>query len=394
MAGMNSGFSGASRARSSARRTTRSSAASSNSLIVAVPTRLPKATCTASSVSSTMPLVDTLLSAKRMLPAVLPVSCAVHSSAFDSATTLSRMALARSSVNIPIANSPENRGRKSAEAACGVEDVDAGEACGAGAVRDRRHLRGLALAVEERAAQAVVAAIADRLAGVPEFGRADLVGHVLDHARDLAGLDLVEQLAAELCVVALLVDRVGAAADDVDAVLDVGDHLRRRQRLLARLQRHVGHALELHAAPGIGVGAALRRIQADDVRLVAGRLVVHQDAVADQVPALRRHALVVEADRAERVRLGTIGHDADLVAAIAEILAAPLVERGEAGAGVVGLVAEHAVELQRVADRFVDGQEKMTRIEHKVVLARLDRRRLELGLRVARRGYGVGDDVV
>jgi hypothetical protein len=41
IAGMNSGFSGASFARSSARRTTRSSAASSNSLMVATPTLLP-----------------------------------------------------------------------------------------------------------------------------------------------------------------------------------------------------------------------------------------------------------------------------------------------------------------------------------------------------------------
>ncbi|MNV47925.1 hypothetical protein D3C71_1398090 [compost metagenome] len=100
MAGMNSGFSGASLARSSARRTTRASAASSNSLIEAVPTRLPKATVTASSVLSTMPLVDTLLSAKRMLPLIEPASTAVHSSALDSAMTLSRMALASCSVKM------------------------------------------------------------------------------------------------------------------------------------------------------------------------------------------------------------------------------------------------------------------------------------------------------
>ena len=102
MAGMNSGFSGARRARSSARRTTRSSAASSNSLMVAVPTRLPNATSTASSVLSTMPLVEMLLSAKRMLPSIEPDSVAVHWSAFDSLTTLSRMALACSSVKMLI----------------------------------------------------------------------------------------------------------------------------------------------------------------------------------------------------------------------------------------------------------------------------------------------------
>jgi len=69
-------------------------------LIEAVPTRLPKATVTASSVLSTIPLVETLLSAKRMLPSIEPASTAVHSSALESAMTLSRMALAWASVKI------------------------------------------------------------------------------------------------------------------------------------------------------------------------------------------------------------------------------------------------------------------------------------------------------
>src|SRR3970282_2439566 len=96
--------------------------------------------------------------------------------------------------------------RASAQVARGVDDVDAVEARRAGAMRDRRHLRGLALAVEERSAEAVVDLLAHGHARVPEFRGADLVGDVLDHAGDLAVLDLIEQLAAELRVVALLVD--------------------------------------------------------------------------------------------------------------------------------------------------------------------------------------------
>src|SRR3546814_13215990 len=107
-------------------------------------------------------------------------------------------------------------------AAGAADDVDAVEARRAGAVRDRGDLAGLALAVEERAAHAVVALVADRRAGIPELRRADLVGHVLEHPGDLAVLDLVEQLAAELRVVALLVNREGAVADDVDAFLEIG----------------------------------------------------------------------------------------------------------------------------------------------------------------------------
>src|SRR5690554_1290966 len=369
---MNSGFSGASRASSSALRTTRSSAASSNSLIVAVPTRLPNATCTPSSALLTSPLVETLLRAKRMLPSTEPVRVAVHSSACDRPTTFSRMALACSSVKMVMSsNSPWCR---SAERAGGVDHVDAVKAGGGRAVRDGRDLRRLALAVEERAAQAVVVLVADRAAGVPELRRADLVGHVLDHAGDLAVLDLVEQLAAELRVVALLVDRERAVADDVDAVLDVPDHVLDRKLLPARRHRHVGHALELHGRPGVGVAAAVGFVLAQDVGLVADRLVIDQDAVADQVPALALHALVVIGDGAQAARLGLVGEDRHQFAAVLETFLA-LVERGEAGTGVVGLVAEHAVQLQRMANRLVDGQPGVRGIEHQVVLPRVDRRR-------------------
>src|SRR3970040_2765314 len=56
--------------------------------------------------------------------------------------------------------------RASAQVTRGVDHIDAIEARRAGAVRYRRHLRRLALAVEERATEAVVAVVADRAAGV------------------------------------------------------------------------------------------------------------------------------------------------------------------------------------------------------------------------------------
>src|SRR5690606_14777233 len=384
IAGMNSGFSGASRARSSARRTTRSSASSLNSLMVAVPTRLPNATCTPSSALPTSPLVETLLRAKRMLPSSEPLRVAVHSSACDRPTTFWRISRACSSVKmVMLVGSPWCR---SAERAGGIDDVDAVEAGGGRAVRHGRNLRGLALAVEERATQAIVGFVADRAAGVPELRRADLVSHVLDHAGDLAVLDLVEQLAAELGVVALLVDRERAVADDVDAVLDVLDHVFDGQLLTAGGHRDVGHALELHRRPGVGVAAAVGLLLAQDVGLVADGLVIDQDAVADQVPALGLHALVVVRHRAQAARLGLVGEDRHQFAAVLETFLA-LVERGEAGAGVVGLVAEHAVELQRMADGLVDGEPGVRGIEHQVVAARLHRRRGELLARLLGRGH-------
>nr|GEU28510.1 hypothetical protein [Tanacetum cinerariifolium] len=257
--------------------------------------------------------------------------------------------------------------------ACGVDHIDAVEARGGRAVRHGAHLARLPFAVEEGAAHAPVACIAQRRAGVPEFLSVGLVGHVFELVADLAVLDLVIQLAAELEVVALLVDRERATAQDVDALLDVLDHLVGRELLLARRQRHIGHALELHAAPAVRVRAAMRFLFADDVGLVARGLVVDQDAVLDDVPALGGHALVVVAHAAERTGRGAVRNKIDDVGAVLEFFALPFIERGKAGAGVIGFVTEHAVELRGVAHRLVDGQEQVFGRQHQVVLARRDR---------------------
>jgi hypothetical protein len=46
----------------------------------------------------------------------------------------------------------------------------------------------------------------------------------------------------------------------------------------------------------IGVGATVALLLAHDVRLVARLLVVHQDAVLDDLPLLGRNAFIVVAD--------------------------------------------------------------------------------------------------
>ncbi len=86
-------------------------------------------------------------------------------------------------------------------------------------------LAGWPFAVEERAEGAVVVLVAELGAGIPEFLGVGLVGHVVEHPDDLAVLDFVEQLSAKLEVVALLVDGVRAAADDVNALVHALDHI-------------------------------------------------------------------------------------------------------------------------------------------------------------------------
>ena len=75
-----------------------------------------------------------------------------------------------------------------------------------------------------------------------------------------------------------------------------------------------------------------------------------------------------------RVLLRLVGDDVDDLRAELEL--AELVGGEEAGAGVVGLVAERAIELGRMADRLVDRQPQIRRMQDQRLLP--GRRRLRL----------------
>src|SRR6187455_1585882 len=74
------------------------------------------------------------------------------------------------------------------------------------AVRDAVGLRRLALGVAARAEHLPRLLAGDRVEVAPEVRGDGVVGDVAHHPRDLAVLDLPERVAAELAVVALLVD--------------------------------------------------------------------------------------------------------------------------------------------------------------------------------------------
>jgi hypothetical protein len=111
-------------------------------------------------------------------------------------------------------------------------------------VAHRVDLGGLAFAVVAEPHVFPEGFSADAVTRRPEVRSAALVGHVGDHAPDLARLDLPERVAAELEVVALLVDRVRAHAVDQDAVVNARDQVVERHAILRRLEPNVGHSLE------------------------------------------------------------------------------------------------------------------------------------------------------
>src|SRR5690242_7221433 len=120
------------------------------------------------------------------------------------------------------------------------------------------HLHGLSLRITKRAAEEVALLAANHVEAPPELRRADLIGDVLQHADDLSAFDLVEDLTAELRVVALLIDRERPITDDRDAPIRRRDEIVPAEVLVARQERDVWHSLKLHRGPRLRVRAAVR----------------------------------------------------------------------------------------------------------------------------------------
>src|SRR5678815_3161437 len=352
---MASGLSGESRAISSALRAARCRLASLNSDAVTVPLFWPYFATIARLYPDEAPAVVTLLRAKRTLARSPPVRITCVSSALLNESALSVSAFACSRVQI-IA-SP-----------CRVQNVDLREPCNRTSVADRVALHRLPLAVAERAPELVGGLAAEHVERLPELRRVRLVGDVAQLRRDLPVLDLPEGLAAELEVVALVIDRVAAVTLDVDPVVGGGEDVGLADVLLVGLQRHVRHALEGHGRPVVGVAAAVRVLLPDEMRLVARGLVVDEHAVLDDRKARRLHAVVVVAAGGHRLRLRLVADDGD--ERRAELELAELVGGEEARAGEVRLVAERAIELRRMADRLVNRQPQVGRVQDQRLLSR------------------------
>src|SRR5260370_10450179 len=109
--------------------------------------------------------------------------------------------------------------------------------------------RGLAVCVARSAVLTPVSRTGDRVARLPEIGRARLVGNSRNHSALLPALDFPKRVAAKLEVVPLLVDRVAAAAVDQNSIIDSRDHILQRRFLRPGFQPYIGHALERNRRP-------------------------------------------------------------------------------------------------------------------------------------------------
>ena len=196
----------------------------------------------------------------------------------------------------------------------------------------------------------------DSRAGIPELRGDAAVARVLEHADALAVANLPADFAAELEVVALVVDGPTAVGLHVDGVVRVEDLI---ERLAARLQAHIGHADHWQARPAVRAHASVGAVLPHGCSRFARGHIAREAAVADDVGALRGNAFVIERERSQArpVFQTRIAHYVDDRGTILQ--GAQLIQREKAHAGVIGLAAQDAVKLNRVANRFVDLQRRV-----------------------------------
>src|SRR5580658_3279850 len=246
-------------------------------------------------------------------------------------------------------------------------DLDAAETRRTRAVAGTHDLLRLALAAVGRAPQHPMIGSGDGCAGVPELRSDAAVTRILQHADALSVTDLPADLAAELEVVALVVNGPASVGLHIYGVVDTAEDL--VERLPAGAQADVGHADERHVRPAIGAHGAVGARLADGRGGFARGHVAGEQAVANDVRRLRGHALIVEGEGTEagtvlRACVANYVHDFRAVAQ-----AAQLIDGEEAHARVVGLAAQDAVQFDGMTYRLVDLQAKLRAIEDEVELA-------------------------
>src|SRR5262249_40366750 len=136
----------------------------------------------------------------------------------------------------------------------------------------------------------------DRGTRVPELGRDTAVARVLQHAHALAVAHLPPDLAAELEVVTLVVDRPAPVGLHVDAVRGV-EYL--FERLPPGFEADIRHADQRQTSPPVGAHASVRARLANGGGCLARGHVAREPAVSNDVGGLSWYAFVVKGEGSE-----------------------------------------------------------------------------------------------
>ena len=188
--------------------------------------------------------------------------------------------------------------------------------------------------------------------------------------RQLAVIDHLADFAAKLKLVARVVDGPRHISTHQHAFLDRTDHFFKRRR--AGFDIQIRHAVYWRAIPGARTGSGY----ALDGRTLCSRASLgngaakraFENAVFDNERFLCGGAVIVEREAGKLVRHARVKSHIQQWRSI--LISAKHVQCHEAGAGKIALVTQYAIELKRVADRFVDLQHHLVRHQDYVHRAR------------------------
>ena len=168
-------------------------------------------------------------------------------------------------------------------------------------------------------------------------------------------------------MVAAVVDGPGAVGLHQNGVVGIGDQVVIAPR--ARQNADVRHANDGQAIPGFRAHRAAGALQANGHGRFAIRQVAGEESVGNDRRALRGNAFIVVAERAEAraVFEARVGHDVHDVRAVAQL--AQFFEREKTHAREIRFHAEDAVELDGMADGFVNLQAELRAIENECLRA-------------------------
>src|SRR5436853_1636363 len=171
-------------------------------------------------------------------------------------------------------------------------DADAAEASRNRRMTGMADLLRLTLAAVRRSPERPLVAPAEHVHRAPEPRADPGVGRVLQEPRLLAALDLPADLAPELEVEALVVDRPGPVGVHVDPVVGRRDHL--GERAVARQQSDVRHPDHRDPVEALGAKGAARPVDPRERGGIATAQRPDPDAVLHDVDRMRGRPFVVE----------------------------------------------------------------------------------------------------
>src|SRR5260370_29845045 len=128
------------------------------------------------------------------------------------------------------------------------------------------HLLRRSFATVGRAQESPLVTRTDRVERIPKFRRDPRVRWILQHADTLAVLDLPTHLAAELKIVASIINRPRAVGLHQNAMVSRSHHLLKSEWLFSGHQADVGHAKHRQPVPSIGAQSSSRTFGVDGVR--------------------------------------------------------------------------------------------------------------------------------